>query len=404
MAVSLLRISPLILMLSPLALVHGQATSTAAGWKIEMRQVRLPVANGECGPIELVVRDASGNPPVSPDDKQLSWHDFDFALTEGAGAFRLTGSGNILCASSPGATGVVTAKYPESSYLDSPSGKGRSGKLLIPGAAASATLQVRSAGTAPPAVTTSLPPPPVTTTTGTPQAGAIVTPPPVPIGTTVPQTTAPESTIPTAGAQLPQGEVAVRSTGTNTPAANAGMTPVTGEPTPTQVIGTATPVDGAQPDPIMGALSTIPMLPKLEADGMVYYQQAGKEAAPGETWVTYEYGLTLYNGKTSLANDKPCQVLFDPLPRVSTLLVVVRDLGSEQGPTVEAGWPKSSNTFGLNFSPATYMAPGDWRTSGTGKWKPDETNRTVTMRLRIKAPARKSFSFHLQYSIVCSWS
>lgn len=222
--------------LLPLALAHGQATGPAAGWTIEMRQVRLPVAHGECGPIELVVRDGSGNAPVSPDGKQLSWHDFDFTLTEGADAFRLGGSGNILCASAPGASGVVTARYPESGYLGSPNGKGRTGKQLIPGAAASATLAVRSAGTAPASATgtiaatplpTSLPPLPTTTATAYP--------PPAPVATS-----------------LPPAPVA---SGANTPAAHAGMTPVTGESPPTPVIGTATPAPGAEPTLITGTLS-----------------------------------------------------------------------------------------------------------------------------------------------------
>jgi hypothetical protein len=143
------RTALLLANLLPLALAHAQATNPAAGWKIEMRQVRMPVANGDCGPIELVVLDASGKPPITPDGKQLHWQDFEFALTDSAGAFKLAGSGNILCASAPGATGVVTAKYPESGYLDSPNGKGRTGKQLIPGATASGTLQVHSAGSAP---------------------------------------------------------------------------------------------------------------------------------------------------------------------------------------------------------------------------------------------------------------
>lgn len=91
-------------LLLPCALTHGQVSP----WKIDMRQVRLPVANGECGPIELVVRDASGNPPVSPDGKQLDWQDFDITLTQGAGPLKLTGNGRFLCATAPGATGVDT--------------------------------------------------------------------------------------------------------------------------------------------------------------------------------------------------------------------------------------------------------------------------------------------------------
>jgi len=127
----------------PLTVAHGQALP----WKIEMRQVREPIAGGDCGPIELVVRDATGKTPMTPDGKQIDWQDFDIALTQGAGPLSLSPNGRFLCATAPGATGVVTAKYPESTYLTG-NGKGRTGKKLIPGATAEASLNVRSAGQA----------------------------------------------------------------------------------------------------------------------------------------------------------------------------------------------------------------------------------------------------------------
>ena len=127
------------------SLAHGQATP----WKIEMRQVRLPTANGDCGPIEVVARDAEGQPPMTPDGKQVDWQDFDIELTEGAGPLRLTGNGRFLCATTPGAVGVVTARYPEKTYLTGANNKGRTGKRLIPGVTAFASLTVRSAGSLP---------------------------------------------------------------------------------------------------------------------------------------------------------------------------------------------------------------------------------------------------------------
>lgn len=214
----------------PFALAHGQA----APWKIDMRQVRLPTGNGDCAPIELVVRDADGKTPMTPDGKQVDWQDFDITLTQGAGPLKLTGNGRFLCATAPGATGVVTAKYPEPTYLAG-TGKGRTGKRLIPGVTASATLDVRSAGTAPQVAAAAVDPPPPATSPA-PATSPMVAAPRTPIATELPS-------LPTTG-----GSGTASPEPPTTPTVDANMAPIRTE-TPTHamqstaaVLETTTPV------------------------------------------------------------------------------------------------------------------------------------------------------------------
>jgi hypothetical protein len=257
MAISLRCTAVLIALLAPFAAAHGQATS----WKLEVRQVRLPAGNGDCAPIEVVARDASGHPPVTPDGKQVDWQDFDITLTQGAGPLKLTGNGRFLCATAPGATGVVTVKYPESTYLKG-DGKGRTGKKLIPGVTASATLDVRSAGTAlPTAVAATVPPSPTTSPAPAPVTSTVIAAPRTPISTTLPSlptatgtttpyqaptTTAATGSASTAGAPLAPAPTEVGSklpstTEASTPTVTANIAPVN-IGTPTYMTSSATAV------------------------------------------------------------------------------------------------------------------------------------------------------------------
>ena len=205
----------------PLATADAQATP----WKIQMRQVRLPVPNGDCGPIELVALDASGRTPVTPDGKQVDWQDFDIELTQGNGPLKLTGNGRFLCATAPGATGVVTAKYPEKTYLTGAKNRGRTGKLLIPGVTALASFTVHSAGS-PPAQAAA--PPPAS------QRAELISPaPPIgePItatGTRVPAlgpSPVIEATVPTPAAPVPAVGNAVPALGPSVITATAAIPP-----------------------------------------------------------------------------------------------------------------------------------------------------------------------------------
>ena len=208
------RASLLLALQLPIAVASGQALP----WKIDMRQVREPIPNGDCGPIELNVRDATGKTPLTPDGKQIDWQDFDITLTQGAGPLRLTGNGRFLCATAPGATGVVTATYPESTYLTG-GGKGRTGKKLIAGANATASLNVRSAGAASPATS---PAPP------TAPNMAIVLAEPVVTGTTTPlQRPAGSSPVPQPSTNLPIA--------TGTPLATVSTLETTPSPPPVPI-------------------------------------------------------------------------------------------------------------------------------------------------------------------------
>ena len=88
------RASLLLALQIPFAVASGQALP----WKIDMRQVREPTPNGDCGPIELNVRDATGKTPLTPDGKQIDWQDFDITLTQGEGPLKLISNGRFLCA------------------------------------------------------------------------------------------------------------------------------------------------------------------------------------------------------------------------------------------------------------------------------------------------------------------
>lgn len=252
----------------PFALAHGQA----APWKIDMRQVRLPTGNGDCAPIELVVRDADGKTPMTPDGKQVDWQDFDITLTQGAGPLKLTGNGRFLCATAPGATGVVTAKYPEPTYLAG-TGKGRTGKRLIPGVTASATLDVRSAGTAPQVAAAAVDPPPPATSPA-PATSPMVAAPRTPIATELPSlpttggsgTASPEPpTTPTVDANvapiLTASPVSMTASATNVAATSTPSSPVT-------AAGTVVPE--LAPDPVIKTTIQPPRieLASFEATGL----------------------------------------------------------------------------------------------------------------------------------------
>lgn len=129
-------------MVGPVAALSVSTSSAETTWVIRLRAVQSPIPVGACTPIEVITRDASGEVPVRPDGKQLTWQDFDFALSAGADAFGWRDnnpSSRFLCARRAGAVGTVTVTYP-GSHLQGPQ--------LIPGVRLVRSLQVSSAGAA----------------------------------------------------------------------------------------------------------------------------------------------------------------------------------------------------------------------------------------------------------------
>lgn len=127
-------------LIGPLSALGVVTSSAETTWMIRMRAVQSPVPVGACTPIEVITRDGSGEVPLRPDGKQLTWQDFDFALAAGADAFawRDNNPGSrFLCARRAGAVGTVTVTYP-GSHLRSPQ--------LIPGVRIQQSLQVSSTG------------------------------------------------------------------------------------------------------------------------------------------------------------------------------------------------------------------------------------------------------------------